>query len=116
MQSKIIKNLVRNGCWHYNQISMNRTRTHGFNEPVCLIYGNIIFIRISLENPVVSLVILMSMISSTYHLETSRKREIDTKGKLFALALAKDCYSMDLELLTNASVVKDAARFVSHYQ
>jgi predicted transcriptional regulator len=45
--------------------------------------------------------------------ETSRKEEIDTKEKLSALALAKDCYSMKLELLTNASVVDDAARFVS---
>jgi hypothetical protein len=45
--------------------------------------------------------------------ETSKKEEIDTKEKLSALALAKDCYSMKLELLTNASVVDDAARFVS---
>jgi DNA-binding MarR family transcriptional regulator len=45
--------------------------------------------------------------------ETSRKEEIDTKEKLSALALAKECYSMKLELLTNASVVNDAARFVS---
>ena len=47
--------------------------------------------------------------------ETSRKEEIDTKEKLSALALAKDCYSMKLELLTNASVVDEAARFVSLY-
>jgi hypothetical protein len=45
--------------------------------------------------------------------ETSKKEEIDTKEKLSALALAKDCYSMRLGLLTNASVVDDAARFVS---
>jgi hypothetical protein len=45
--------------------------------------------------------------------ETSRKEEIDTKEKLSALALAKDCYSMKLELLTNASVVDNAARFVT---
>jgi hypothetical protein len=45
--------------------------------------------------------------------ETSRKEAIDTKEKLSALALAKDCYSMKLELLTNATVVDDAARFVS---
>jgi hypothetical protein len=44
--------------------------------------------------------------------ETSRKEETDTKEKLSALALAKDCYSMKLELLTNGSVVEDAARFV----
>lgn len=56
------------------------------------------------------------MISSTYNLETSRKEEIDTKEKLSALALAKDCYSLKRELLTNASVVNDGARFVFHYQ
>jgi hypothetical protein len=48
--------------------------------------------------------------------KTSRKEEIDTKEKLSALALAKECYYMKLELLTNASVVNDAARFVSLYQ
>ena len=47
--------------------------------------------------------------------ETSREEEIDTKEKLSALALAKDCYSMKLDLLTNATVVDDAARFVSNY-
>jgi hypothetical protein len=29
------------------------------------------------------------------------------------LSLAKDCYSMKLELLTNATIVDDAIRFVS---
>lgn len=32
--------------------------------------------------------------------------------KIKALNLAKDCYSMKLELLTNAIVVDDAIRFV----
>ena len=32
--------------------------------------------------------------------------------KVKALNLAKDCYSMKLELLTNATVVDDAIRFV----
>ena len=32
--------------------------------------------------------------------------------KIKALNLAKDCYSMKLELLTNATVVDDAIRFV----
>jgi hypothetical protein len=41
--------------------------------------------------------------------QTSDKRE-----KLQALSLAKDCYSMKLELLTNATVVEDAIKFVSH--
>jgi hypothetical protein len=39
---------------------------------------------------------------------TEEKRE-----KIQALSLAKDCYSMKLDLLTNATVVDDAIRFVS---
>jgi hypothetical protein len=39
---------------------------------------------------------------------TEGKRE-----KIQALSLAKDCYSMKLDLLTNATVVDDAIRFVS---
>ena len=34
------------------------------------------------------------------------------KDKLHALSLAKDCYSMKLDLLTNASIVEDALKFV----
>jgi hypothetical protein len=37
----------------------------------------------------------------------------DGREKLQALSLAKECYSMKLELLTNATVVDDAIRFVS---
>jgi hypothetical protein len=37
----------------------------------------------------------------------------DNKEKIQALSLAKECYSMRLELLTNATVVDDAIRFVS---
>jgi hypothetical protein len=37
----------------------------------------------------------------------------DNKEKIHALSLAKDCYSMKLDLLTNATVVDDAIRFVS---
>jgi hypothetical protein len=33
--------------------------------------------------------------------------------KIQALSLAKDCYSMKLDLLTNATVVDDAIRFIS---
>jgi hypothetical protein len=40
---------------------------------------------------------------------TEGKRE-----KIQALSLAKDCYSMKLDLLTNATVVDDAIRFVSN--
>jgi hypothetical protein len=35
--------------------------------------------------------------------------------KIKALALAKDCYAMKLELLTNATVVDDAIRFVASH-
>jgi hypothetical protein len=37
----------------------------------------------------------------------------DRREKMQALSLAKDCYSMKLDLLTNATVVDDAIRFVS---
>ena len=36
----------------------------------------------------------------------------ERKDKLHALSLAKDCYSMKLELLTNATIVEDALKFV----
>src|SRR5919199_1365335 len=38
----------------------------------------------------------------------------DKREKIQALPLAKECYSMKLDLLTNATVVDDAIRFVSH--
>jgi hypothetical protein len=37
----------------------------------------------------------------------------DKREKIQASSLAKDCYSMKLDLLTNATVVDDAIRFVS---
>ena len=40
----------------------------------------------------------------------------DKREKIQALSLAKECYSMKLELLTNATVVDDAIRFVSDRQ
>jgi IS30 family transposase len=43
---------------------------------------------------------------------TSQQTE-DKREKMQALSLAKDCYSMKLDLLTNATVVDDAMRFVS---
>jgi hypothetical protein len=36
----------------------------------------------------------------------------DNREKIQALSLAKECYSMKLDLLTNATVVDDAIRFV----
>jgi hypothetical protein len=43
---------------------------------------------------------------------TSQQTE-DRREKIQALSLAKDCYSMKLDLLTNATVVDDAIRLVS---
>jgi hypothetical protein len=43
---------------------------------------------------------------------TSQQTE-DRREKIQALSLAKECYSMKLDLLTNAKVVDDAIRFVS---
>jgi hypothetical protein len=43
---------------------------------------------------------------------TSQQAE-DRREKIHALSLAKECYSMKLELLTNATVVDDAIRFVA---
>jgi hypothetical protein len=39
----------------------------------------------------------------------------DNKEKIQALALAKECCSMKLDLLTNATVVDDAIKFVSNH-
>ena len=38
------------------------------------------------------------------------------KRKDLALSLAKECYGMKLELLTNATVIDDAMRFVSAHR
>ena len=43
---------------------------------------------------------------------TSQQAE-DRREKIQALSLAKECYSMKLDLLTNATVVDDAIRFVN---
>ena len=40
----------------------------------------------------------------------------DKREKIQALSLAKECYSMKLDLLTNATVVDDAIRFVTSQQ
>jgi hypothetical protein len=45
---------------------------------------------------------------------TSQNAE-NKKEKIRALSLAKECYSMKLDLLTNATVVGDAMKFVSEY-
>jgi hypothetical protein len=43
---------------------------------------------------------------------TTAHEAIDKRVKIQALSLAKECYSMKLDLLTNSTVVDDAARFV----
>ena len=42
----------------------------------------------------------------------SQASETGRMEKIKALSLAKDCYSMKLDLLTNAKVVDDAIRFI----
>ena len=44
-------------------------------------------------------------------MNTSQQTE-DKREKIQALSLAKECYTMKLDLLTNATVVDDAIRFV----
>ena len=45
----------------------------------------------------------------------SQQHDIDRREKIQALSLAKECYTTKLELLTNATVVKDAITFVSKH-
>ena len=40
----------------------------------------------------------------------------DGKDKLHALSLAKDCYSIKLELLTNTTLIEDASKFVKEHK
>jgi predicted transcriptional regulator len=44
---------------------------------------------------------------------TTANNTEDRREKIQALSLAKECYSMKLDLLTNATVVDDAIKFVS---
>jgi hypothetical protein len=46
---------------------------------------------------------------------TTSHRSNDNREKIQALSLAKECYSMKLDLLTNATVVNDAMKFVSEH-
>ena len=45
--------------------------------------------------------------------DDSKQENIGTKEKIQTLSLAKECYSMKLNLLTNATVVDDAIKFIS---
>jgi hypothetical protein len=44
------------------------------------------------------------------------EQAMDRREKIQALSLAKDCYVMKLDLLTNATIVDDAIRFVAAHQ
>lgn len=44
---------------------------------------------------------------------TTAQTSEDRREKIQALSLAKECYSMKLDLLTNATVVNDDIRFVT---
>ena len=56
---------------------------------------------------------LVGLTAITKEAWTTANQAEDKREKIQALSLAKECYSMKLELLTNAAVVDDAIRFVS---
>jgi hypothetical protein len=55
------------------------------------------------------LVGLTSILKEAWNTATNTQ---DKREKIQALSLAKECYSIKLDLLTNATVVNDAIRFV----
>jgi predicted transcriptional regulator len=57
---------------------------------------------------------LVGLTAITKEAWTTAQNTEDKREKIQALSLAKECYSMKLDLLTNATVVDDAIRFVSH--
>jgi hypothetical protein len=56
------------------------------------------------------LVGVTSILKEAWNIATTTE---DKREKIQALSLAKECYSMKLDLLTNVTVVDDAIRFVS---
>jgi len=56
---------------------------------------------------------LVGLTAITKEAWNSAQSTQDKREKMQALSLAKDCHSMKLDLLTNATVVEDAIRFVS---
>jgi len=46
---------------------------------------------------------------------TASRNTEDKREKIHALSLAKECYSMKLDLLTNATIVNDAMRLISDH-
>src|SRR6266496_4765042 len=59
---------------------------------------------------------LVGLTAITREAWTTAQSTEDRREKIQALSLAKECYSMKLELLTNATVVDDAIRFVAEKQ
>src|SRR5690242_19026310 len=55
---------------------------------------------------------LMGLTAITKEAWNTAANTEDKREKIQALSLAKECYSMKLDLLTNATVVDDAIRFV----
>src|SRR6266508_4736209 len=58
------------------------------------------------------LVGLTSILKEAWNTATNTE---DKREKIQALTLAKECYSIKLDLLTNATVVNDAIRFVTEH-
>jgi hypothetical protein len=56
---------------------------------------------------------LIGLIAITKEAWIASQNTGDKREKIQALSLAKECYSMKLDLLTNATVVDDAITFVS---
>ena len=56
------------------------------------------------------LALLTSILREAWNTATNAE---DKREKIQALFLAKECYAMKLDLLTNATVVDDAIRFVA---
>jgi Trp operon repressor len=56
---------------------------------------------------------LVGLTAITKEAWNAAQQSEDKREKIQALSLAKECYSMKLDLLTNATVVDDAIRFVS---
>lgn len=59
------------------------------------------------------LVGLTSILKKAWNIASNAKNK---REKIQTLSLAKDCYGMKLELLTHATVMDDAIRFVSEKQ
>jgi hypothetical protein len=47
--------------------------------------------------------------------DMSQRPDIDRREKIQALSLAKECYTTKLDLLTNATVIGDAVKFVTNH-